>query len=940
MSESPATFPIVGVGASVGGVEAFGELLREVPAGTGLAFVFVQHPDSTRPSDPTATLARTTSFPVLEVQEGMRVQPEHVYVVPSHAEVGIRKRTLALFPRSADERKPYLPIDFFFKGLAADLGNQAIGVVLSGTGSDGAEGVRAIKAEDGVTFAQDPGSAAFGAMPQAAVATGAVDVCLPVPEIAREIQRIGRHPARDARPVSSLTAWARAAAAPDLVRRTQSLLLHHYAPPGVIVNGRMQILHFQGRTEPFLDPVPGQSQYDLLSIARRGLVADLRVGIARARKTQAIVRQAGVRVEQDGSTRTCDVLVAPISSPPESPDDVFAVFFEEPPRAPEPGDLAQLDEDLSTTRDYLRWKVDEHRRANEQLLLVNTQIISRNEELQCLYAEVQAAKEQIQTTNDELAALNQQTQAQLGAAEWARDHAKATVEAVPVPLVVLTETLEIASANRAFEEQYGTAPVVVSGLLDNPRLRSALEGVRQRNESFLGLEMDCELPRLGKRCLSLSARFVPMPDTGRLILLAIEDVTARRRGEAERAQLLRESQAAKASAEEANRAKDIFLATLSHELRTPLSTLLLSAELLRTGQLSEDKVRKVVDSITRATKAQAQLIEDLLDISRIVTGQLKMELRTVDLATCVQAAVDAATPAAEMKHLAMEVDLAASLAPVPGDPARLQQVVWNLLANAVKFTPEGGRVRLTVDAAEGCGRIRVTDTGVGIDAAFVPHLFDRFSQEDRGQTRAHGGLGLGLAIVRHLVDAHGGSVHAESAGKGMGSTFTVLLPLMKASERRRYGNGHGTPAGETTVSIKGARILVVEDDPGTRETLTEMLSLNGADVRAAASAAVAMDIFGAFRPELLVCDIAMPDEDGYSLIGRIRALGRDRGGQVPAVAITALAAAEDRQDALGAGFDRHLAKPVDVDRLLVALSRLLPTAATSSAAADRYTPDA
>ena len=252
MSESPATFAIVGVGASVGGMEAFGELLREVPAGTGLAFVFIQHPGSTHPGDLSATLARTTSFPVLEIQEGMRVEPEHVYVVPPHADVGIRKGTLALFPRSSDERTPHLPIDFFFKGLAADLGNQAIGVVLSGTGSDGAEGVRAIKAEDGVTFAQDPTPAAFGAMPEAAVATGAtgaVDVYLSVPEIAREILRIGRHPVRGARPVSPLTAWARAAAAPDLVRRTQSLLLQHYAPPGVIVNGAYT-RSFISRDEP------------------------------------------------------------------------------------------------------------------------------------------------------------------------------------------------------------------------------------------------------------------------------------------------------------------------------------------------------------------------------------------------------------------------------------------------------------------------------------------------------------------------------------------------------------------------------------------------------------------------------------------------------------------------------------------------------------------
>ena len=415
---------------------------------------------------------------------------------------------------------------------------------------------------------------------------------------------------------------------------------------------------------------------------------------------------------------------------------MVAVFFEEPTRSTEPGDLAKLEDDLRATKDYLQWQVDEHQRANEQLLLVNEQIISRNEELQNLYAEVQAAKEEIQTTNDELAALNERTQAQLGAAEWARDHATATVEAVQVPLIVLTETLE----NRIREP----------GLRGAIRRRSDSgrgEGGRRvenpgQSQSPIGArgcaspERELPRPRAGLRAagpreaLPVAVRAL-RPDAryGRLILLAIEDVTARRRGEAERAQLLRETQAAKASAEEANRAKDIFLATLSHELRTPLSTLLLSAELLRTGLLSEDKVRRTIDSITRATKAQAQLIDDFY-ISRIVTGQLKMELRTVDLAACVQAAVDAVGPAAEMKRLEMEVDLTAPLAPVPGDPARLQQVVWNLLTNAVKFTPEGGRVRLTVDGVDGRGRIRVTDTGVGIDANFLPHLFDRFSQEN------------------------------------------------------------------------------------------------------------------------------------------------------------------------------------------------------------------
>ena len=370
----------------------------------------------------------------------------------------------------------------------------------------------------------------------------------------------------------------------------------------------------------------------------------------------------------------------------------------------------------------------------------------------------------------------------LGAAEWARDYANATVEAVQVPLVVLTETLAISSTNQAFKERYGAwqtpgqAGGVVEAILGNPALRAVLVSVRQRNESFEGFALDCELPGLGRRCMSLSARAVPMPETGRLILLAIEDITGRRRDEKERAQLLRETQVAKASAEAANRTKDIFLATLSHELRTPLATLLLSAELLRSGMLAEDKIQRTVESMLRATKVQAQLIDDLFDVSRIVTGKLKMELRSVSVAACVQAAVEGVTSAVEAKELELEVELDLSLPPVPGDPVRLQQVVSNLLTNAIKFTPARGRVRLTVEAAGDRAQIRVADTGVGIDADFLPRLFGSFSQEDRGETRTHGGLGLGLAIVRHLVEAHGGTVRADSAGKGKGATFTVSIP--------------------------------------------------------------------------------------------------------------------------------------------------------------------
>lgn len=868
------------------------------------------------------------------------------------------------------------------------------------------------------------------------------------------------------------------AAAPDIVRQTESLLLDQYAPPGVIVNGRMEILHFRGRTGPYLEPAPGQPQHDLLKMARQGLVADLRIGVSQARKEKTTVRRSGVRIQQNGSTRVCDVVVIPVSSPAQSREDVFAVLFEEPARPEAPakrevpregpvaGELppeadvgadqqrfAKLEEELRSTKEYLQSLIGEHQRTNEELLSANEELVSSNEELQSLNEELQTAKEELQSTNEELSTLNEEMQTRyaelntvnsdlvnilasvevpivivdakrrirrftpkarpilnllpadvgrpiddikptlaiegldqkivevidtvvpheeevqgregrwyrlqirpyttiekkidgavlsvvdidvlkraLGGAEWARNYAVATVEAVQVPLVVIDDDLRIVSVNGAFARGYGVqrdevarrnVREIMGGVLDMPALRSALEAVRESNESFQRLGVECELPRLGRRSLSFSGRAIPMPVGGALILLAIEDITERLRGEAERAHLLHEAEIAKATAEEANRTKDLFLATLSHELRTPLSSLLLSAQLLSKGQMDEAKLRKTAEAIERAAKAQAQLIDDLLDISRIVTGKLKMELQSVSLASVVQGAIDAIGPTAEKKRLELEVELDESLPHVSGDPERLRQVVSNLLTNAIKFTPERGRVTVTVDTAEGLGRIRVTDTGLGIEPDFLPHIFNRFSQEERGQTRTHGGLGLGLAIVRYLVEAHGGTVQAESAGRGKGSTFTVWLPLMKKSEERAPDEKRLPSEEEVVGNFKGARVLIVEDDPGTRDALTEMLSLSGAVVRSAESAAMAMKVFTEFRPELLVCDIAMPEEDGYSLLGRIRALGSDRGGDVPALALTALAGVEDRRRAFDAGFQVYLAKPVDIDRLVTALTMLL-----------------
>ena len=1357
-----ASFPVVGIGASAGGLEAFIDLVRGIPVDSGMAFVLIQHLDPNHPSYLREALSRATTLPVSEIRGGMKVEPNQVYVIPPDADVGILNGVLVLLARTTDARVPHLPIDFFFKALASDRGSNAGGVVLSGTGSDGTEGLREIKAAGGLTFAQTVASARFSGMPESAIKAGVVDVALPPAELAAELVALVRHPLLSARdgellvgptdagdlqkiflllreavgvdlseykvttirrrmarrmallhldrledyvpllrknraeaqalfgdilinvtsffrdekafdilkervypelierkrgrgpiriwcagcstgeeayslviallevlkerhlteisiqlfgtdvsekaveaarngvypdsavkdvsperlsqyftkldgggyrinkfvrercafvrhdlasdpPFSKLDlvscrnvliyfgralqerviatfhfalnqpgflflgraenipegenlfsvvdrdaklfartavktalhlAPAREAFAavprPDqalasrvpqpseLVRRVEAQLLDAYAPPGVFVNERMDILHFQGHTGPFLEPAPGQPQHNLLKMARKGLLADLRIAFAQAKETGRTARREGVRVEGDRAAKLCALVVVPVPVSPESGERVFAVLFEEgKPPLPEAqpsrssgGRIAartraaadrveKLEEELQATKAYLQSIIGEHQRTNEDLVTANEELISSNEELQSLNEELETAKEEMQSTNEELSTLNEELQTRngeldsvngdlvnilasvevpivivdgarrirrftpkarpilnllpsdvgrpiddikpalqlqeldlmiaevietvttqekevrdnegrwyrlqvrpyttvdkrvdgavisivdidilkraLGAAEWARDYARATVEAVQTPLVVLDEQLKVLSANGAFHDRFGAPKLAFTGSYlydlfdgawDLPELRAAMDGVLARNERFRGLDLHRELPKLGERRLSLSARAISTPAHERLVLLAVEDVTEARQQETVRAELLEDARAAQTAAENANRAKDVFMATVSHELRTPLSSLLLNAQYLRRGKLDPERLRRAGEAIERATRVQSQLIDDLLDVSRIVTGKLKMEMRAVGLEGSIRAAVDTVAPMASDKRIDLQVQLDPSLPPVSGDPVRLQQVVWNLVNNAIKFTPDGGRVTVSLEGVDGRAQLRVTDTGVGIEPGFVSQLFTRFTQEDRGEARAHGGLGLGLAIVRHVVEAHGGMISASSAGRGKGATFTVLLPLMPASTRLD-GVGDGTSA--PVASIEGARVLVVEDDPGTREALSNMLALGGVRVLAVDSAAAAMKAFEAFSPELLVCDIAMPDEDGYTLLGRIRGLGHSHGGDVPALALTALASEDDRRRALEAGFQIHLAKPIDFDRLVVALANL------------------
>ncbi|MEA2562455.1 MAG: hypothetical protein QOH06_3959 [Acidobacteriota bacterium] len=400
--------------------------------------------------------------------------------------------------------------------------------------------------------------------------------------------------------------------------------------------------------------------------------------------------------------------------------------------------------------------------------------------------------------------------------------------------------------------------------------------------------------------------------------------------------IVREQEARK-QAEEANRIKDEFLATLSHELRTPLNAILGWAQVLRTGKVDESTTARALEAVERNARAQAQLISDLLDVSRIITGKLRLELTPVELPRIIDAALDSVRPAADAKGIRIRVTLDRSMGgigPLVGDPDRLQQVIWNLLSNAIKFTPQGGSVEVRLGQKDGQAEIAVQDTGSGVRPDFVPYVFDRFRQAESSTTRQYGGLGLGLSIVRHMVELHGGTVRVESAGEGQGSTFTVCLPIRLGVEggmmegipgtltERRQRPGEDVPDMVRSKILTGLRVLVMDDEADTRDLLVTALEQCGAQVTAVPNVPDALASLDRVLPDVLLSDIGVPGEDGYSLIRKLRARSAELGGNLPAAAVTAYARSEDRIRALAAGFQAHLAKPIDPAELVATIAAL------------------
>ncbi|MDB9529111.1 response regulator [Oscillatoria sp. CS-180] len=506
------------------------------------------------------------------------------------------------------------------------------------------------------------------------------------------------------------------------------------------------------------------------------------------------------------------------------------------------------------------------------------------------------------------------------------DLLRAIVDASPIGILTLTRQQRVMTWNTAAELLYGhSAETLVDHLLpvisDSERAEfdrcfdQVLANQTVSNREFQHIKDDGEQ-------VDVSVSLAPLQDDNGYVysvVMTATDITVRKQIEAQRLALLQQESSAREAAESANRIKDEFLAVLSHELRTPLNAIVGWIQLIQRGDLKPETFQRALDTIERNATAQTQLIEDLLDLSRIVRGQVSLNIQPVNVAELIQSTVESLRPATSAKSIQIDLDLAPNVGEILADPNRLQQVFWNLLSNAIKFTPVSKQITVHMSVVETQLQVQVIDSGIGISADFLPYVFEHFRQADGSSKRSQGGLGLGLAISRRLVELHGGTIHASSPGLGQGATFMVQLPMR--FEEQDTEASQSTSEGE--VSLAGVKVMVVDDEADARELLTIILDQWGADVESFSSVAAACQQLERAQPDIVVSDIAMPDEDGYCFIERIRSLPNKTLSTIPAIALTAYAREEDRQHALAVGYSAHLSKPYDSLDVVNTINRLL-----------------
>ncbi|MEH2232318.1 MAG: chemotaxis protein CheB [Nostoc sp.] len=869
----------------------------------------------------------------------------------------------------------------------------------------------------------------------------------------------------------------------NLERKTDQLILNHYAPVGVVINNKMEVLQLRGEIDLYLKLSPGKPSFNLFKMVRQGLLVELRATIYQAQRQKILVRKEGLQIEQGNLSKIINLEVIPFK-PSTDEEFYFLILFEEAPPTvnnlstvnPESQEqpdleqeivrlrqkLANANQERAATQEYLQAVIQEQEHINQDLKVANEEILSSNEELQSTNEELETAKEEIQATNEELNTTNEELRSRnlelhqvnndltnlLGSInipililtsdlrvrrftpmaqrlfnlipadagrplsdiranldvpdleplilevldtlsikelevqtlgghwynlrirpyrttenqidgvvlvlididvlkrsaatlEQARNYAEAIVETVQVPLIVLDSDFRVNKANRSFYEtfQVSTSETTQSlifelgnGQWNLPGLQQLLEDILANDTTIQNLEVEHCFEQIGQKTILINGWKIVQQGESQRILLAIEDISDRKQFEVERSQLLAQEQSARQEAENANQAKNEFLSNLSHELRNPLNTILGWAQLIRIGNLDEAAVTRAWEVVERSANVQAQLIDDMLDLSRITSGKLHLNTRLIDLVSLVNAAIESIEFSAEAKGIQIVSQL--NSATVVGDFDRLQQVLWNLLSNAIKFTPADGRVGVMLETVYSHAEIRVSDTGIGIPADLLPHVFERFRQGDSSSSKTNQGLGLGLSIVRHIVELHGGTVQAQSRGEGLGSTIIIRLPLRSMppqitpptylepsvlSETQHTLNGKNL-----SLTLEGLCILAVDDQADSRNLIKSMLEEFGAEVVVVTSAreAIAALTESPDRYDLLLADIGMPEQDGYSLIRQIRKLKAEAGGQIPAAAISAYVTEQERQMAIYAGFQMHLAKPIDLTQLVLMIAKL------------------
>jgi two-component system CheB/CheR fusion protein len=730
------------------------------------------------------------------------------------------------------------------------------------------------------------------------------------------------------------------------LREADRVLLARFAPASVVVDDALNILQFRGETGAYFQHASGPPSSNLSRVVRPELLVEISPAIREARENDTSVRRTGLRV--NGMT---DVTIEVVPLPRLSARRCYLILFDDATRASEVRRaardialsesekdrlLAQAQREVGSIREYLQATMEEHeavkeelKSAHEEVLSANEEFQSTNEELETAKEELQSANEELTTTNDELrnrnrdlGSLNAELASARDEAERTSAYADAIIETVREPLVVLDSTLRVLRANRAFYSDFRVRPEETDGRLlhelgggewNIPRIREQLEAVLARDEMMADVEVEEHFPVIGHRVICLNARKIAS-NAGRyaLILLAMEDVTERR----ERLESLREG----------SRRKDEFLAMLAHELRNPLTPITHAIHILRRAD-TDGSARHLHEIIERQTQRLSRLVDELLDVARISHGMIGIKHEPVDMAAVVRNAVESITPQIERFEHTVTLSLPEVSVFVDGDALRLEQVVTNLLENAAKYTERGGRINVTLSEADGKAVLSVRDTGIGLAPETTETIFDTFSQVDNSLARERGGLGLGLSVVRRVLEMHGGSIAAHSPGLGQGSEFVVKLPLLLLGASlapspdpavapvvtHDRSDLHTHRASPGLADAVPRRVLIVDDNADSAMSLGMLVGSWGHEIAIAGDGVKGLEIAAKFKPDFALVDIGMPGMDGYEFARRLRG---DANGRIPfLVALTGYGRDEDRAAAREAGFDQHLIKPPDLDRL-------------------------